>query len=454
MRSRFFAFIFFFLLVVTTVALFVQESLLRSERLKFIDQQVRETATALFNSELNGLREINFEQIEDIISEELGETRIGKFFIIRDASGAKIFESTSAQLLPLSDVPDEPQWITINKSSQFIRVLNLKLPRIDNRTLQVGVLFDSTLIHGSIFSSRNGIFFLALFVVGLLVSWLLTSTLMLPIKELADQAVEISKLAENSKKIPFLTKRKKRFRLKNDEFSQLEKGLDILIDRVNRGYELTRQWTHHIAHELKTPLTLISNAIEAGEKKGGIPNDLASSIRGEVFGASEIISSFLVWAETEGSDSNRTTHVLTVSRTIHEVVERLTQGIDRSRIEVECLNDFKIVTEKTYFDLMLVNLLQNALKHSPKESLVTITISNPTVEIVNTGEGLSESVLQKLGSPFNRGESFNGLSPKGHGLGLAIVLSISRRLGIDLTFGQPLEGRVSARLALKTDLIL
>jgi len=125
LRLRFFVTISIVLITVIIGSIYFYSLLLERERHLLIDQQVRETAAALVDSELGDLRQIDFERADEIISDELGETRIGKFFIIRNAQGEIIFESASAKLLPVIDVPKDPRWFTIKEKGKFIRGLNL-----------------------------------------------------------------------------------------------------------------------------------------------------------------------------------------------------------------------------------------------------------------------------------------------------------------------------------------
>lgn len=186
MRLRFFLTILTVLTITSVSVIVLHAAFLRRERLTLIDQQVRATATALFNSELSDLRKFSIEHVDDIISEELGESRFGKFFIVRNSKGDIIFESSSAKFLPRKDIPRNNTWITLETEENFIRVLNLKLPRIPDRTLQVGVVWTSELVHPKYFSFSTLVLFLAVLGVGSIASLFLTSFLLRPIARLSD----------------------------------------------------------------------------------------------------------------------------------------------------------------------------------------------------------------------------------------------------------------------------
>ncbi|MES2855583.1 MAG: hypothetical protein V4692_06960, partial [Bdellovibrionota bacterium] len=173
-------------MVVSTATTVMHAIFLKRERLSLIDQQVRGTAVALLDSDLASPANINIRRAERTISEELGENRIGKFFIIRNGNGDVLFDSTTTELLKIPRVPQNPQWVTIEEKGKYIRILNLALPSIPDRTLQVGIVIDQDILSPSYFSTTSVGFIAIALSLGLIVAWLLASFLVRPISVLAD----------------------------------------------------------------------------------------------------------------------------------------------------------------------------------------------------------------------------------------------------------------------------
>lgn len=400
---------------------------LRREKIELLDQQVRDTATALLDSELGDLRKIEFEHVEKILSEELGETRIGKFFVIRNNAGKMLFESSGAKLLQIPELPREPQWITIQQKGQYIRILNLKLPRIDDRTLQVGVIIGEDLLAPRYFSKANLFFTSAIMAIGLLVAWALTSFLMQPISKLSKFVSLAAREPSQKLELPSLPPDLKRIvekSRKNEELATLLEGLETLIARVNRDYQMTRFWSYQMAHELKTPMALIEARVASAQNQKFIPDDLAREILTEVFEISETITTFLTWAEVENSSRQKRLFVLRSSKILADVKARLEASYP-GRIELNIVDDFSVMANIQHLEQCLSNLIVNALNYSPVDKQVWIKSEANAIKVCDNGPGIPKAVLERLGEPFNKGESSTG-SRKGTGLGLALVHSICR----------------------------
>lgn len=413
--------------MITSATIVLHSIFLRQERLSLIDQQVRETAAALIDSELGDLRRIDFAKADKIISEELGENRIGKFFIIRNQAGDVLFRSTGTTVVPVRDFPRQPQWLTYRVKRQYIRVLNLSLPRVQDRTLQVGVLINEDLISPNYISSKSTVFLSVILALGLIVSWFLTSTLMKPIRRLETFVSEAAPSASNAGELPPVPEALKiqGGRNENDEYRRLLTGLDKMISRVNRSYKLSRLWAYQMAHELKTPLAVLEVEVERYLQVGALQPSAAEAIRKETARVSETVNSFLDWAELENARPHKRLFANKAGRVITDIKRRLaTTGADR--IQVEVRNDFYILANPQHLEQAATNLISNALAYSPCELEVTVVVDAPTLTVIDRGHGIPKSVLDRLGEPFNRGHRESRDGTRGHGLGLAWVQSLAR----------------------------
>jgi len=84
--------------------------------------------------------------------------------------------------------------------------------------------------------------------------------------------------------------------------------------------------------------------------------------------------------------------------------------------------DNTINADKELIKSALQNLIDNALKYSPNDSEIIISLKDKTISIANPGEQMSRSELKKLWQPYVRGDKSR--SKSGNGLGLSIVKSI------------------------------
>jgi two-component system sensor histidine kinase QseC len=406
---------------------------LKRERLSFIDQQVRESASVLLGSELNERKQIDFNEADEIISEELGESRIGKFFLIRNEKNEIVFRSTSASLLDHGDFPQEPQWITAMTEDKFVRILNLRLPRVPNRTLQVGVILDRQLVDPGLVPASSAVFLGLVIAVGLIVGWFASSYLMRPIAELAQFFGEAAqdRFALVRSLPPSLLKSAKAD--SRDEFRRFVFALNEAIVKIDRGYRSTRLWSYQMAHELKTPLTLIQLQAEKSlAKNPGASEPMA--ISSEVMRMSETVQAFLSWAELENVSTRGSLFAERVDRVAQKIVERLSPKYP-DRLELKIESPGTMLAGASHLEHVVMNLVSNALEYS--KGSVEIVVLEDGFFVRDRGSGFPADVLARFGEPFNRiGEK----SQRGHGLGLAWVASIARHYGWTLAVNSTPDG--------------
>lgn len=446
MRARLFIFLFLILLVVAICSTMLDNYFVNRERLQSVDRELQAVSTVLLHSDFSRLAELESEDAEALISKRLGENRIGKFFVIRDGGGRKVFESAGMRLLPIADVPTAPEWITVRKKGKFIRVFTASFPPPAAGTIQVGFVSNENLILNPTLSARDLFEVLGLTLVGMGLAWALARKLLKPLHRLSEKVSGLASLSDSASTLPPIQIGALRTAEgegnTRDEFYLLVAGLNRLITRVNRGYEVSRVGSYQMAHELKTPLAILSSEIEALSTRSGVPPETSRALSREIRAISETISAFLLWAEVEGGTARKDLHVVSLATVVGNLAERL-RGRFGDRLEVAVEADAKLAVGLVYLEIVLTNLLSNALLYSPADESVRVRVRGPRVEILDRGPGIPEAVRGRLGEPFNRG----GDARKGHGLGLATVASITRVFGWKFAFART-DGSTLATLGL------
>ncbi len=447
LRIRYFAIILTVLTVATTAAVFLYSIYLKQERIAFIDQQVRETATAIVESELADMRKFDFDQAEEIISDELGESRIGKFFIIKNDRGEILYESSSAALLPIKNLSSDEQWFELVTNEMYIRGLNLKLPRFPDRTLQVGLVLDESLVNPDYLSRNTLTFMMVVVLFGLVSSFLLTSFLLRPISQLATFLSNVAVASRQQVILPPIPDPlSKNSRLdSHDEFKRVIAGLSALINKVNRNYQFSRLWAHQMAHELKTPLSLAQIEIERLQKRLQIPSEDLKALSSENLKMAETINSFLGWAELENASSAKNVFRCNIATVFEKTINRLQNESDL--IEMTILEEAIFIANPQHVEQLVQNILKNALTHARPNAHLKICITEKGFSVKDNGPGIPAEVLSRLGEPFNRGNSAQ-TEREGHGLGLAWITSICRLYNWKINFNSsPNETEVTVENA-------
>jgi signal transduction histidine kinase len=107
-----------------------------------------------------------------------------------------------------------------------------------------------------------------------------------------------------------------------------------------------------------------------------------------------------------------------------EILTQYQQTHPKDLVQIEGAEPLPVVGERTYLQMMLHNLLNNALKYGNGEILVTtkVTAQQVCISIHDDGAGIPESQWNDLFKPFVRGEDNQN---SGYGMGLAIVERIA-----------------------------
>lgn len=424
LRRKFFLISLLVLLATTVSVAGILLTYFRTERLSFLDDQIRQTATSIIESKLSQLKTYDDEEADQIISEELGPDRLGKFFIVRTREGEILFATQNLEVLDM-DIPQDPKWITLSTPKHFVRVLNLKLPKYPNRTLQVGVIVDASFISLTYVNNRTLAAISGILIVILILTWFLSAYLFSPIRKLANYLDQVTRALEINTELPplpvtFADFNKGSALQRQDEFRNLVKALYDMVEKINVSRKFMKSWTFQMAHELKTPLTIVNRDFEVIVEKHNVDPASVQEVQANIDKISQTVSSFLDWAELTTQKIPGNLYVVHVEDVLTPVMNNL-RKIYGDRLKVAERSDFQILCNPLHLEQLLNNVLGNALKYSASE--VEILYQNGHLRVRDFGQGIPADVLQRMGSPFNKGPVLTP-SKKGIGLGLAWVKTI------------------------------
>ncbi len=207
------------------------------------------------------------------------------------------------------------------------------------------------------------------------------------------------------------------------EFTDLQNAVNTLLQHNIETYEAQKQFIGNASHELQTPLAIAINKLELLIEKGNLQSEEAENIA-EVMSIIERLvrlnKSLLLLTKIENKQ-----FLENKSISFNEVVKQNLKDLE----EIAAFKNIEIVFEEkteltTEMDVSLANiivsnLLRNAIFHNVSNGNVSVEISENTIKISNTG---IENPLntEKLFSRFYKSEN----DQSGTGLGLAIVKAI------------------------------
>lgn len=201
------------------------------------------------------------------------------------------------------------------------------------------------------------------------------------------------------------------------EIEPLTEELNALLAHNEVQAEEARRHAGNLAHALKTPLTVITNAATAHSE------DLADTVIREATTMRRQVDHHLARARAIGRRSS--SHSRALVWTSLEAVERAMRRL-YPHVCIDLAGDRKaaVRVERQDLDEMLGNLIENAAKYGGGRVFVTVRITPDCVEIEveDDGKGIPEEERQAI---FDRGARLDASKP-GTGLGLAIVRDVAQ----------------------------
>ncbi|MDP2743534.1 MAG: HAMP domain-containing sensor histidine kinase [Dehalococcoidia bacterium] len=214
-----------------------------------------------------------------------------------------------------------------------------------------------------------------------------------------------------------------------------------LVEERRIGAEAHRRFIHRLNHELKNPLTAIRAGLANLDRPGALGSEASSlaNVRQQVERLARLAEQLRKLADLEASEFERES--VDLAEVVEEAVRlaRNVPGRDDRRLEVQVQKVpwalSPVLGDRDLLLLALYNLLDNALKFSSAEAMVEVRASEDgaraTVEVADTGPGISAEDLPHVAEELYRGRDAQGI--EGSGLGLALVDRIAALHGGDLS---------------------
>jgi len=216
-------------------------------------------------------------------------------------------------------------------------------------------------------------------------------------------------------------------------------GISMVLRDITREKEIEQmknEFISSISHEIKTPLAIIKEAISLvmDEIPGKIiepQRDVLTTAQGNIGRLSNIIEALLDVSKIESAKMKLDIRLVNMSELIKNTVSDfkymaeqkgilLDYEVSQGKVDISCDPD------KTR--QVLVNLISNALKFTPREGRVKVICKEEEDEVIvsveDTGMGVSEENIPNLFDRFTQFGRKPGPGEKGTGLGLAISKGI------------------------------
>jgi signal transduction histidine kinase len=218
------------------------------------------------------------------------------------------------------------------------------------------------------------------------------------------------------------------------EFDDLNRVLLTMTERIKNDYINLKEYIENASHEIQTPLAIISSKMELLLQSGDMSEKQYKTVM-DAYEASNRLSrlnkTLILMTKIENRQFPESNEVYP-SQIIDTQLENLEDLILSKNIIVNKQTDEKVtlIMNPYLTEIMLINLIKNAIRHNIKGGELFIQLTNEGLRISNSGAPLKIDP-ELLFRRFYKSSS----SPESIGLGLAIVQKICDMYGFKIKYG-------------------
>ena len=256
----------------------------------------------------------------------------------------------------------------------------------------------------------------------LLLCALLAATIVVPLRRLSAAAVRAGE-GDLAARVP---------QGRRDEIGHLARAFNQMADRRQQLEESRRRMVSDVSHELRTPLANVRGWVEAA-RDGVVEPDraLMDSLLEESLHLQRLVDDLHDLALADAGELRLEPEPIDLEAFLAQVATAFGAAARAGGITlaVECEPGAGVVADPVRLRQAVVNLVANALRHTPPGGRVVLVGAPGSLRVRDDGEGIAAEELPHVFDRFRRVDPSRTRATGGSGLGLAIVRQIAEAHG-------------------------
>ena len=225
-----------------------------------------------------------------------------------------------------------------------------------------------------------------------------------------------------------------------DDLDRLAGTLNRMLDRIGALMESLHQVSSDVAHDLRTPLSRLYQRLDDARTHARSVGEYEAAVDGamrEAEGLLETFAALLRIAQVEGASPRAGFRNLNVSAVAEAVADAYRPDAEEAgqALAADVAPGIALHGDQELLTQAVANLVENALRHTPPGTRITVRLSHPPgagvcLAVQDDGPGVGPDDLPRLWHRFYRGE--HSRTTPGNGLGLSFVAAVADLHGAKL----------------------
>ncbi|HXI53262.1 MAG TPA: ATP-binding protein [Candidatus Saccharimonadales bacterium] len=215
-----------------------------------------------------------------------------------------------------------------------------------------------------------------------------------------------------------------------DELDRLTEVFNDMTHRLDESFQRIREFTLHASHELKTPLSLMRNELDAAlheENLSASERQRVTSLLEEIERLTHIVDGLMFLTKAD-------TGLLALEKTQLRLDELVRDAADDAEVlahphqiqcRIEVCEPVSVAGDRRRLRQLLLILTDNAVKYNHPGGRLTLALrrrdGHAELTVTNTGPGIPQEQLERVFDRFFRGDPSHNREVEGCGLGLTIA---------------------------------
>ena len=218
-----------------------------------------------------------------------------------------------------------------------------------------------------------------------------------------------------------------------NEFAELNSAVNIMTKKATQDYHEIKSFTENASHEIQTPLAIIRSKLELLSQSENLKEDQMNAIESisETTNRLSKLNQSLILLTKIDNRQFKETEDVNISLLLHRHLNNYEELFHAKEINIttNITEDVMVTMNETLAEILIVNLLINAIKHNIEKGTLTIELNKNYLSIANTGKILNTN-------PAIYFERFKkeSASNDSMGLGLSIVKKICDTYDFEISY--------------------